>query len=210
MNVGDKKTVSAEWLLANADAVKIVDASWAMRANRKEEYGKRRIAGALFFCIDECSDHSVALPHQMPSEEVFNAYCQRLGLCKNDAIVLYDVGDAFMSARVWFMLSAFGHTNVAILDGGLSAWAAAGGALHDDTAPLPQPAQGDFCGTLDTARLKSMADVKEIVATKSAFVRLRERIRLPRLSAHSIYSQNSSCAFIVYLFFSSYFLKAIP
>ena len=36
MNVGDMKSVSAAWLLANADTVKIVDASWAMRANRKE------------------------------------------------------------------------------------------------------------------------------------------------------------------------------
>jgi uracil-DNA glycosylase len=44
------------------------------------------------------------------------------------------------------MLSAFGHANVAILDGGLSAWAAAGGALHDDATPLPQPAQGDLSG----------------------------------------------------------------
>jgi len=48
-----------------------------------------------------------------------------------EPVVLYDgAGVAFASARAWFMFKALGHPRVAVLDGGLPGWKAAGGPVE--------------------------------------------------------------------------------
>lgn len=43
------------------------------------------------------------------------------------------------AARVWWMLRWIGHEAVAVLDGGVAAWAAAGGTLETGAARSPAP-----------------------------------------------------------------------
>jgi thiosulfate/3-mercaptopyruvate sulfurtransferase len=50
-----------------------------------------------------------------------------------------DAQGGMFAARVWWMLRWLGHSAVAVLDGGVPAWAAAGGALQH-TAPAVRPA----------------------------------------------------------------------
>jgi 3-mercaptopyruvate sulfurtransferase SseA len=58
----NSRPVTAEWLLANQASVKIIDGSWAMRANRHAEYATKRIPGYIrspfssqFFCCCCCT-----------------------------------------------------------------------------------------------------------------------------------------------------------
>jgi thiosulfate/3-mercaptopyruvate sulfurtransferase len=55
-------------------------------------------------------------------------------------VVVVDAQGGMFAARVWWMLRWLGHDTVAVLDGGLAAWSAAGGALEAGPATMPEPA----------------------------------------------------------------------
>ncbi|CAI7850049.1 unnamed protein product, partial [Closterium sp. NIES-54] len=84
------------------------------------------IPGAIFFDIDAIADPTTELPHMLPTEAAFSAAASALGLSSSDSIVVYDGKGLFSAARAWWMFRAFGQPHVAVLDGGLPAWRAAG------------------------------------------------------------------------------------
>lgn len=49
---------------------------------------------------------------------------------RNTPVVVYDDWHRAASARLWWLLSTAGVARVRILDGGLAAWTANGGALQ--------------------------------------------------------------------------------
>jgi thiosulfate/3-mercaptopyruvate sulfurtransferase len=66
------------------------------------------------------------------------------GVCARRPVVVYDDAGGTIAARAWWLLRHHGHPEVAVLDGGLSAWRAGG---HDtETGEAPVPAPGDFDG----------------------------------------------------------------
>ena len=78
--------------------------------------------------------------HPLPEAADFGALLGRLGIGPDDQVVAYDAGDGAMAAaRLWWLLRLFGHSRVAVLDGGLAAWQAAGLPL-DARTPAPKPA----------------------------------------------------------------------
>jgi thiosulfate/3-mercaptopyruvate sulfurtransferase len=68
------------------------------------------------------------------------------GIGPQTQVVVYDNLGAMYAARAWWMLRWLGHGAVAVLDGGLAAWKAAGGAVQLDISPAtpraPYPATG--------------------------------------------------------------------
>ena len=66
----------------------------------------------------------------MPSAAFFAESVGNLGLAKDNTVVVYDTRGLFSAARVWWMLTVFGYSDVKILDGGLPAWSEAGFALE--------------------------------------------------------------------------------
>ena len=121
--------VSTEWLaqhLGEPDIV-VVDSSWHMPAsgrNGHQEYLRAHIPGARFLDIDELSDHSNPAPHMLPSAADFGAAMERLGIGRDDRIVVYDNSQVRTAARGWFMLRHFGASKASILDGGFQKWLA--------------------------------------------------------------------------------------
>jgi thiosulfate/3-mercaptopyruvate sulfurtransferase len=82
--------------------------------------------------------------HPLPTRADFALTLGRLGIGPETPVVVYDRQGAAFAARVWWMLRWIGHQAVAVLDGGLAAWTAAGGALEsgEPTAPaamVPYP-----------------------------------------------------------------------
>jgi thiosulfate/3-mercaptopyruvate sulfurtransferase len=116
------------------NSVKFVDASFHMNKvdrNSSAEYLAGHIPGAKFVDIDssDFADKTVDLPHMMPSEQTFATSMNKLGISNNDHVVVYTCPGSFGAPRVWWMLKAFGHKNVSILNGGLNAWRQAGGLV---------------------------------------------------------------------------------
>jgi thiosulfate/3-mercaptopyruvate sulfurtransferase len=131
--------VSTDWLaqhLGEPDLT-IVDSSWHMPASGRsgrEEYLKAHIPGARFLDIDEVSDRSNSAPHMLPSAEQFGAAMEKLGIGRDDRVIVYDNSPIRTAARGWFTLRHFGARNVAILDGGFGKWLAEGRPVESGEA----------------------------------------------------------------------------
>ena len=67
--------------------------------------------------------------HPLPQREKFAWWLSSVGFSNEMQAVVYDRNGANYCGRLWWMLKWAGHDNVAVLDGGLQAWAAAGGEV---------------------------------------------------------------------------------
>lgn len=120
--------VTVQWLNENlrAENLVILDASMkpvTPMGNNDSPEGKPCIEGALRFDFDnEIRNKNTDLPHMMPSAEFFTEEMQKLGINQDSAIVVYDHVGVYSSPRAWWMFRAMGHTQVAVLNGGLPAW----------------------------------------------------------------------------------------
>jgi thiosulfate/3-mercaptopyruvate sulfurtransferase len=131
---------------------------------------ERHLPGAVFFDIDELSDHSTSLPHMLPSEEEFSRKMGELGVGDGMTIVIYEQTGVFSAPRAWWMLRSFGAEKVHVLDGGLDAWIAAG--LPVEAGPVKR-AEEKFSARLDESVVKSFEDVQGMIADKAQILDAR-------------------------------------
>lgn len=132
ISVEQLKVISAVVIDCSADLAK----PEAGRAQFEEQH----IAGALFADINtDLATHKPALAvnggrHPLPSREHFALWLGACGISEHTQVVVYDRQGMNYCGRLWWMLKWCGHEAVAVLDGGLQAWAAAGGALASGPA----------------------------------------------------------------------------
>jgi thiosulfate/3-mercaptopyruvate sulfurtransferase len=108
------------------------------------------IPGALFVHLDR--DLSAARNgrngrHPLPDPAVFTALLGRCGITPGHTVIAYDDAGGMFAARLWWMLRWVGHADARVLDGGLAAWQAGGGAL--DTYVRRRPAVAYPLGTVE-------------------------------------------------------------
>ena len=80
--------------------------------------------------------------HPLPTREAFAAWLGSVGFNNGMQAVVYDRQNANYCGRLWWMLKWAGHANVAVLDGGIQAWQAAGGAVV--SGPAPQTSASNY------------------------------------------------------------------
>ena len=111
-------------------------------------FAEKHIAGAVQAHLErDLSAHDPANAvnggrHPLPKRELFAQTLQALGFDNAMQAVVYDRNGANYCGRLWWMLKWAGHDAVAVLDGGLQAWEAAGGAV--ESGPAPRRARGQF------------------------------------------------------------------
>jgi thiosulfate/3-mercaptopyruvate sulfurtransferase len=71
--------------------------------------------------------------HPLPEKDAFIALLRSWGVNDDTQVVAYDAHGGMFAARLWWMLRWVGHAAVAVLDGGLPAWQAAGQPLATET-----------------------------------------------------------------------------
>jgi thiosulfate/3-mercaptopyruvate sulfurtransferase len=64
--------------------------------------------------------------HPLPEKDAFVVLLRSWGVNDGTQVVAYDAHGGMFAARLWWMLRWVGHEAVAVLDGGLPAWQAAG------------------------------------------------------------------------------------
>lgn len=78
--------------------------------------------------------------HPLPARAAFARWLGSVGMSSGMQAVVYDRQGVNYCGRLWWMLKWVGHEPVAVLDGGLPAWYAAGGVVTSGPATV-HPAQ---------------------------------------------------------------------
>jgi thiosulfate/3-mercaptopyruvate sulfurtransferase len=131
---GEGRIVSVEWLQRVVDEPGVV----VIDARPPEQYLRGHIPAAL-----NSDQNALRLPDSSPQSiarfvDVATNEVRRLGLNQSDRVIFYEDFSGAAAARGVWMLDFLGLTGGAMLDGGLSAWAEAGGAVSRDRA-IPEP-----------------------------------------------------------------------
>jgi thiosulfate/3-mercaptopyruvate sulfurtransferase len=112
--------------------------------------------------------------HPLPSPERMAARFEALGIREHSQVVVYDEVNGSFAARAWWLLRWLGHLEVAVLDGGMKAWRAAGGALESGGTTQPADSGLAASGAASSPRF----DAQAVVGSDELAELLKERHRL--------------------------------
>lgn len=170
-------------LLKDHQPVLVMDCSFDLMnpAAGRQQFEAAHIPGAVRVDLDEHlsdkggPDRASGGRHPLPSRETFARRLQALGLNPGQQVVAMDRQGANYCGRLWWMLKWCGHEAVAVLDGGLAAWQAAGGAVTEGASPAPaagrfelQPPLVGMLGAQDIARRLGQPDLVLVDARAAA------------------------------------------
>ena len=138
---------------------RFVDCRWELGipGRGRELYLAGHVPGASFLDVDDdLSDLSRpdAGRHPLPSAERFAQAAGRAGIDADTFVVAYDQGMTGGAARLWWLLRHFGHDRVAVLKGGIGAWA---GPLSTGEEEI-EPARFEPRTGADTIEADELAD----------------------------------------------------
>ncbi len=164
-------TVTGEWLVKHAGdkALVIVDVS------APQAYEEGHIPGARNASI-ELWRRGVESHAEVRSAKELQAQMRRLGIDGDSEVVVYshhlDNKDLLRATYVLWAMEYAGFKNSALLDGGIGAYTAAGGALSEKAVP---DGAGDFSVTTDAGMIATMDEVKAALG-KTAMIDSRPAV----------------------------------
>lgn len=164
--------VETNWLAEhlNDPDVRVLDSTTHLPnagRNAKEEFPGQHIPGAIFFDVDDISNHDDPLPHMLPQANQFAAQVGALGISNSDHIVIYDLHGINSAPRAWWMFRIFGHKSVSILNGGLPKWLSEGNAVSNSPKALKP---GQYAATFNANLVRSVEDVLANIESHQAQV----------------------------------------
>lgn len=145
--------------------------------NHKAEYDVAHIPGAVFIdWVEQITDPDDPRHAQIAKPERYSAVMSQAGIDENTFVVAYDDAGGMFAARLWWSLNYYGHTQVAVLDGGWNKWVA---EKRPTTADVPQPNPKQFIAKANTAIYRTADDVQAALGstTKLMDVRTPEEFR---------------------------------
>jgi len=95
-------------------------------------YSESHIPGAVFLHCDRDLSGPVTGAngrHPWPERDRLVERLGEIGIGSQIQVVVYDDAQGMIAGRLWALLRWLGHERVALLDGGLQAWRAAGGTM---------------------------------------------------------------------------------
>ncbi|WP_342118803.1 sulfurtransferase [Pseudoduganella sp. OTU4001] len=101
--------------------------------------------------------------HPLPERAQLIEMLRAWGINGDSQVVAYDAHGGMFAARLWWLLRWVGHGAVAVLDGGLASWSAAGLPL---VTPVAARARGNIAEKHTLVRTVSVADVVENLESK--------------------------------------------
>ncbi len=98
--------------------------------------------------------------HPLPEIDDFATLVGECGIGPGTPVVVYDRQGGMMAARAWWLLRWLGHQDVAVLDGGMGAWQAAGREVESGPSRRadhhsPYPHRGPALPSVDADQLQS-------------------------------------------------------
>lgn len=126
------------------------------------EFAREHVPGAQYLHLDRDLSGPVTPQtgrHPLPDPRDFAHRIAALGAGSDTQLVAYDQGNGAYAARFWWMARWIGIRHVAVLDGGMAAWRAAGLPLESAVhAPRPRdlPVTLDANAWVDSAALDEL------------------------------------------------------
>lgn len=122
----------------------LLDVRWSLVGADRAGYLAGHLPGAVFVDLDA----ELAAPpggvdgrqgrHPLPDPAALQAMLRRAGVHESTPVVVYGEQDTSIAARAWWLLRWAGLRDVAVLDGGYRAWAAAGRPVESGQGPVPR------------------------------------------------------------------------
>jgi len=121
----------------------------------------KKIKGARIFNLKKVfSDLESAYPNMLPQPKLFEEAAQALGINNESMVVVYDNLGIYTAPRVRWMFRVMGFNQIAVLDGGLSAWIDSGHPVEAMEAPNTYY-KGNFEAQYKLNLIKSMVQVED-------------------------------------------------
>jgi thiosulfate/3-mercaptopyruvate sulfurtransferase len=138
----------------------------------RRAYLRGHIQGARYADLNKDLSAAVSLSsgrHPLPRPQDFAAKLDKLGIGNDTQVVAYDENNGSFAARLWWMLRWVGLSSAAVLDGGLKAWVAAGGAtVSGEETAVPA----------NRSRFSPRVDAAAVIDSAAVALLLRDPLRL--------------------------------
>jgi thiosulfate/3-mercaptopyruvate sulfurtransferase len=171
-------------LISAADlAPHLTDSNWVVLDCRHDlmnpdagskAYDAGHLQNALFALVDTALSGAKTGPdgvfrgrHPLPDRAALIETLRAWGINDTTQVVAYDAHGGMFAARLWWLLRWIGHPAVAVLDGGLAAWEAAGLPL---VTLVATPARGHIVEKPTLTKTIAAADVLANISTQSLTV----------------------------------------
>lgn len=128
-----KSIVSQEWVLEHLGQADVVIADCRFALGKPESgrssYVEGHLPGAVYFDLEKDLSAPVGAVggrHPLPDPQQLAHVLGQAGISSGTKVVAYDDQGGAMASRLWWLLQWMGHENAYVMDGGFSAWQAAG------------------------------------------------------------------------------------
>ncbi len=136
------------------------------------DYASGSIPGAVSLPTNDLNrtvvlDDGTEIPRIVQEADEIVYALQDAGINTDSRIVIYDQGGSTLAPRLFWILDYYGHTDLAILDGGFSAWQASGLEVSAEIADIPR---GDFIPVANPEKHADFEYVTESLGSDSTMV----------------------------------------
>ncbi len=140
--------ISARQLAAEYGTCLIIDCRFSLGKPRlgAQTYQDGHLPNAVYADLDlDLSSKITALTgrHPLPNFTQLVRKLRDWGVSNDSQVVVYDDVSGGFASRLWWLLRTLGHSNVAVLNGGIQAWEMAGQII---TKSIESPNSGSFAG----------------------------------------------------------------
>jgi thiosulfate/3-mercaptopyruvate sulfurtransferase len=142
--------VETDWVAAHA-----ADANLRIVDMRQNGYVEGHVPGAVYISPVAIRD-AKAPPTFLPTPAAFEEMMAKLGISDSTRVVVYDERGGIYAARLWWILNYYGHSNVALMNGGWIKWSA---EQRPVTAAAASPGAATFTARPQTHWVATASDV---------------------------------------------------
>jgi thiosulfate/3-mercaptopyruvate sulfurtransferase len=148
--VHPEQLVDTDWVAAHA-----ADANLRIVDMRQAGYADGHVPGAVYISPLAIRD-AKAPPTFLPTPAAFEAMMAALGISDATRVIVYDERGGLYAARLWWILNYYGHTNVALMNGGWIKWKA---DQRTASTEVPAPKTAAFTARAQPRWLATASDV---------------------------------------------------
>ncbi|HBH61654.1 MAG TPA: sulfurtransferase [Nitrospiraceae bacterium] len=128
--------VETQWLAGNMNKSEIKIIFVDEWPSRKADYQKKHIPGSAYLDMGTLMG-TIGVGRVPPDKDNFESMMSKLGINKNDHVVLYGYeGKTIFTLGAFWLMEYFGHEKVSYLDGGLEKWSREGLKVSGESTTL--------------------------------------------------------------------------